>query len=123
MKVLFIDNEERLKQHRLFQLILKVEEKIESANFEWDNGPNADTGKRIKEMLRAIKEADCVFIHFGSMPRDKASQILSEIKEKTSVRVIVNSASPLLFEKADCVLELPALVETKIRAIKGFDSQ
>jgi len=87
VKVLWIDNEEGLRLMRGFTEIL-VREGFELSTFYWDNFEVSDSD--IDRVVEVVRKVNVAIVHFGSIPRFKASEILTKIK-KTGVKVIVKS--------------------------------
>ena len=105
MKVLWIDckSESRQSFIKTFSLIL-ISEGFEVSNFYWHHEDIRD----IDKATEAVKGIDIVIVHFGSMARAEAAAILTKIKA-TGVKVIVISASSILFEEADAVTDMGEL--------------
>ena len=56
----------------------------------------------IDKSVELAKQVDVVFVHFGSMQRVDAAEVLNRFKS-TGAKVIVESVSSILFEAADYV--------------------
>jgi len=103
VKVLWIDFIDRFYclQYPIKKL---TQEGFEVSTFEWFNPEIGDLD--INGAINAAKEVDLVIVHFGSIPRGQAAEILARIKA-TKVKIIVNSVSSVLFEAADEVIGTP----------------
>ena len=116
MKVLWIDFEDRF--HIMSATIEYLLRKgLEVKKFYWFN-PEIG-GLDIKGAVEAAKEVDIVMVHFSDIPRGEAAGLLGQIKT-TGVKVIVNSASPILFEEADFILGLPFYPSYLVKIIQDL---
>ena len=114
MKVLWIDFEDRFY---IMSSTIKhlLREGFEVKEFYWYNLEIG--GLDIRGAVEAAKEVDIVMVHFSDIPRGEAAKLLAQIKA-TKVKVIVNSASPILFEEADAVIGLPFYPSDLVELIK-----
>lgn len=108
-KVLLIDFKDN-KNEGFYEEFVKWlrSEGIETARFYWESPyfffePGHNRAELdILKAIEAAQKVDVVYVHFGSIMRNEAAEIIGRLKA-TGVKVIVPNVSTLLFEAADYV--------------------
>lgn len=114
MKILFVDTEKRFPF--VFDLYARtlISKGFKVDKFEWkktwDNFYEEIINQEADALLEKAKEFNVVVLHLGDIPRGRAATIIDELKA-IGVKIIVDSQSSLLFEKADAVLPLESMDE------------
>lgn len=120
MKLLIADNAERLEKLRSTELRLDREWGISVSEIIFDN--RKEDATHVEDIIVACRDINILLIHFGSIPREKAAKILHQIKLAVRAKIVVISASRILFEEADAVMQTPFFSEQLVDIINKFNS-
>ena len=93
-----------LNHHNFETELFYWEENLALFESNFHETKNKQFELNVEKAIEVAKGADVVFVHFGIIPRVKASEVLGRFKA-VGIKVIVNSASSISFEAADYVYD------------------